>query len=172
MRLSLLSAITIVGCHHGVSALSSLSVDTTSGRAYGLVNGSAPDVAQFLGIPYGEAPVGELRFRPPQRKRRVRIIDATKPAGLCPQYHEDRDNYPSVYTYDAPWLQPWGNWTEDCLNLNIWTPYDRNLRATESLPVIIWIFGGGFYEGGLDTLAMDPSQWIQRSQSHIVVAIK
>lgn len=170
MRPSLLSAFAVVG-YQQASALSSLSVDTTSGRAYGLVNGSAPDVAQFLGIPYGETPVGELRFRPPQRKQRVRAIDATQPAGLCPQYHEDKENYPSVYAYDAPWLQPWGNWTEDCLNLNIWTPYDLD-STTEPLPVIIWIFGGGFYEGGLDTLAMDQSQWIQRSQSHIVVAIK
>ncbi|KAL4800374.1 Alpha/Beta hydrolase protein [Aspergillus venezuelensis] len=176
MRLTLGLTLAVLIQHGGtVNALANLSVNTTSGRAYGLVNGSAPDVVQFLGIPYGEAPIGELRFRPPVRKRPIAgdIIDATKPAGLCPQYHEDKERYPSVYTYDAPWLQPWGNWTEDCLNLNVWAPYNPipSSREESLLPVIIWIFGGGFYEGGLDTLAMDPSQWIQRTRSHIVVAI-
>src|SRR6266536_1312117 len=36
------------------SAVSSLKVDTTVGTVYGLANGTSPNVAQFLGIPYAE----------------------------------------------------------------------------------------------------------------------
>lgn len=155
----------------------SLKVDTTVGKLYGMINGSIPDVAQFLGVPFAEAPVGSLRFQPPQRKRPVpSVIDATKTSPNCPQHPLTTVTAPSVYTIDSPYLQPYGPWSEDCLTLNVWTPLrpqrSRNVSDSEGLPVLVWIFGGGFYEGGLRTNGMDPSQWIQRTGTHIVVAIK
>ncbi|KAL3443771.1 Alpha/Beta hydrolase protein [Aspergillus insuetus] len=149
-----------------------LQVDTTSGRAYGLNNGSKPNVAQFLGVPYGEAPVGALRFSPPKMKLPVGEIDATKSGPNCPQYYSNNvTRYPTVYSSDAPFLQPLLGWSEDCLNLNVWAPYTPHGNRSVLLPVIIWIFGGGFYEGGTNTLGFDASYWVQRSQAHIVVAM-
>ena len=42
-----------------------LLVNTTSGMVQGIFNSSAPDVRQFLGIPYAEPPIGDLRFAYP-----------------------------------------------------------------------------------------------------------
>lgn len=149
----------------------SLIVNTTAGQVYGMINGSTPDVVQFLGIPFAAPPVGDLRFAPPRPKQREsNIIDATKTSPNCPQYPLTTVTAPSIYTFDSPWLQPYGPWSEDCLTLNIWLP--RTANAKEKLPVLIWMFGGGFYEGGLLTNGMNPSTWIQRTQSHIVVALK
>ena len=154
---------------HPAAAKASLTVNTTVGRLYGMINGSTPDVAQFLGVPFAAPPVNELRFAPPQTKPAEAIIDATKIGPSCPQYPLTTTTDPSVYTFDSPWLQPYGDTSEDCLTLNVWTP----LHAVDGpLPVLIWMFGGGFYEGGLLTNGFDPSNWIQRTQSHIVVAIK
>ncbi|PWY90233.1 carboxylesterase, type B [Aspergillus heteromorphus CBS 117.55] len=61
-----------------------------------------------------------------------------------------------------------GGTSEDCLTLSIWAP---NNGKTD-LPVLIWIYGGEFTSGGTDTPAWIPSQWIQRSQEHIVVSIQ
>ncbi|PYH72311.1 chlorogenic acid esterase precursor [Aspergillus vadensis CBS 113365] len=153
------------------AAASRLTVDTTVGRLYGMVNGSAPDVAQFLGVPFAAPPVNELRFAPPQTKPAEGIIDATKIGPSCPQYPLTTKTDPSVYTFDSPWLQPYGPTSEDCLTLNVWSPLHAVNETDEPLPVLIWMFGGGFYEGGLLTNGFNPSNWIQRTQSHIVVAI-
>ncbi|KAL2843743.1 Alpha/Beta hydrolase protein [Aspergillus pseudoustus] len=172
MRTHVVFALTAIATGVSVGAIPSLQVDTTSGRAYGMINGSNPDVVQFLGIPYGEAPVGSLRFSPPKMKLPVGDIDATKSGPNCPQYYSNNATlYPSVYAYDSPFLQPLPGWSEDCLNLNIWTPYSTQHNSSELLPVIIWIFGGGFYEGGTNTLGFDASYWVQRSKSHIGVAM-
>lgn len=154
------------------AAASRLTVDTTVGRLYGMINGSAPDVAQFLGVPFAAPPVNELRFAPPQTKPAEAIIDATKIGPSCRQYPLITKTDPSVYTFDSPWLQPYGPTSEDCLTLNVWSPLHAVNETDEPLPVLIWMFGGGFYEGGLLTNGFDPSNWIQRTQSHIVVAIK
>lgn len=107
-----------------VSGVSTLHINTTSGLVYGMVNGSHPDVAQFLGIPFAAAPVGELRFAPPTTYEGRGTIDATRQSSLCPQYLLTKANSPSVYTYyDTPWLQPEGPVDEDCLTLDIRVPY-------------------------------------------------
>lgn len=152
-------------------ALNHLRIDTTSGSVYGMINGSHPDVAQFLGIPFAAPPVGDLRFAPPTTFPPQAIVDATRQGPLCPQYLLNKSDSPSVYTYDTPWLQPAGPIDEDCLTLDIRVPVS-NGPANGTLPVLIWLFGGGFYEGGTRTLGMDASPWIQRTKSHIVVAIK
>lgn len=158
-----------------VATLDTLRVNTTVGEVYGIVNESTPGVAQFMGIPFAEPPLGSLRFLAPQPKsRETRTIDATYTRPNCPQYPINKQTQPNVYTYDAMWLQPDGPTSEDCLTLNVYTPY-KTLAATNNtgpLPVLVWIFGGGFNSGGLEELVFDPSNWIQRTEEHIVVMIK
>jgi acetylcholinesterase len=60
--------------------------------------------------------------------------------------------------------------SEDCLTLSIWAP--ATVPATEKLPVIAWIHGGGLREGGTSVPYQLPGPWVQRSQAHIVVGIQ
>lgn len=91
-------------------------------------------VSAFLGIPYAEPPIDELRWRPPQpRKRWSTVRDATRAAPRCIQH--------------APYgeLEPANpRMSEDCLYLNIWTPAASDGAA---LPVLFWIHGGEFFAG-------------------------
>ena len=89
---------------------------------------------EFLGIPYAEAPVGDMRWRPPalyERKGDVRDepFNATAYRLPCPQ---------SGVSANAS--------SEDCLFLNVFTP-KRDRRAAGLLPVMVWIHGGCFVEG-------------------------
>ena len=58
---------------------------------------------------------------------------------------------------------------EDCLSLAIWSP--TNASDTSSLPVIMFMTGGGFNNGGIDIKYQLPHNWVQRTQAHIVVTI-
>ena len=62
-----------------------LFVKTTSGPVEGFYNDTAPDVRQFLGIPYAEPPIGNLRFAPPEDKRPTGTIEAKKLPPSCLQ---------------------------------------------------------------------------------------
>ncbi|KAJ5728538.1 chlorogenic acid esterase precursor [Penicillium malachiteum] len=159
-----LASATAVSSH----AVDILQLETTIGSVYGIINSSTPHVAQYLGIPFAEPSLGDVRFKPPQQKSRGQAIFANKTGPSCPQHLLNKQNAPSVYTYDAPCLQPYGAIDEDCLTLNVWTPLKK---SKEPLPVLIWVFGGGFYEGGLLTNGFDSSNWIQRTESHTVVAL-
>jgi acetylcholinesterase len=151
------------------SAVSSLNVDTSVGTVYGLINGTTPHVAQFLGIPYAEPPLGPLRWAPAIPKSPVESIDATAFSPSCPQYESV---IPSVYDIDARQFLISGPTSEDCLTLNIWAPVTTASNCSEKLPVLVWIYGGGFQTGGGQIEYQIPSQWIERTQSHIVVGIK
>lgn len=157
------------------AALDPLTVNTTVGEVHGMVNTSTPGVARFMGIPFAEPPLGSLRFLPPRPKSRENAtIDATYTRPNCPQYPINKQTSPNVYTYDAMWLQPDGPTSEDCLTLNVYTPYKALTASNDTgpLPVLVWVFGGGFNSGGLEELVFDPSNWIQRTEEHIVVMIK
>lgn len=67
--------------------------------------------------------------------------------------------------------------SEDCLTISVWTPAKaaeeaRKTASNAGLPVLIWFYGGGFATGGTDVPYQDPTHWIERSQSHIVVVYK
>lgn len=150
-------------------AVSSLKIDTTVGTVYGLINGTHPDVAQFLGIPFAEPPVGDLRWEPSIAKYPVEAIDATSFSPSCPQYDT---SIPSVYEIDAREFLISGLTSEDCLTLSIWAPYVPKSNCAEKLPVLVWIYGGGQVTGGAQIEYQIPTPWVQRSQAHIVVQIK
>src|SRR6476469_8940403 len=82
------------------------------------------DVRAHLGIRFAEI---EHRFAPPT---------PTKDSARGPGYG------PSPMQLPSPWLPQDLQFSEDCLNLNVWAP-----NAGTNHPVAVWLYGGGF-EGG------------------------
>ncbi|MEV0585123.1 carboxylesterase family protein [Nonomuraea sp. NPDC050310] len=111
-------------------------MDPQARTTHGWVSGRwAGDVAEFLGLPYAEPPVGELRLRPPRPPARwagVRPCHAYGPAAPQP---------PADYNEGVPELLRGG---DDYLNLNVFTPDPGG----SGLPVLVWLHGGGFAAGG------------------------
>jgi para-nitrobenzyl esterase len=107
-------------------------VTVEGGRISGVVDRG---VRVFRGIPYAAAPVGDLRWKPPQAVRPwTGIRDASRYGAECPQ-----TQYPEGSVYIRP-LQPQ---SEDCLFLNVWT----TAGAGEKRPVFVWIHGGALTKG-------------------------
>lgn len=156
------------------NAVSRLEANTTSGPVQGFVNDTTPNVAQFLGIPFAEAPIGLQRFLPPLPKSTEdRTINATRFGPSCIQYDYDPNGAPpNVYAVDVPQfsISPFDYQSEDCLSVNIWAPWQDT--ANKSLPVLVWVYGGGYGQGGGNVPYQNPSQWVERSGKHIVVSVK
>ncbi|KAG6368558.1 hypothetical protein INS49_002771 [Diaporthe citri] len=144
-----------------------LTVQTTGGEVTGFINATAPLVRQFLGLPFAEPPVGSLRFLPPiPPTKEPAPFNATTYAPACKQ---QRSSSTSLYTEVLTQFLINGPDSEDCLYVNVYAPLNP---VGESLPVFIYIPGGGFTSGGSNSLYKIPDQWIQRTQSHIVVIMQ
>ena len=148
-----------------------LTVKTSSGNVYGKIDDTNPDVRQFLSIPFAEPPLGSLRFAPPEPLKAPSsdVIDATEYPPSCMQWLGT--TRPSVYNRDVlefnlQGLNETGNVSEDCLSLAVWTPKEVN----EPLPVLIYVYGGGFSTGGIEVPYQIPTQLVQRRQDVIVVS--
>ena len=136
--LSLLLALAAALVFSGTSVASaasdtSLVVSTSAGWVRGMARRGGG--AEFLGIPYAEPPVGDLRWRAPVPARKWKGIRNAK-------------------AYGAPCAQPvLGDWNrsdalrsqEDCLYLNVIVP---EWPRKKPLPVMLWIHGGA-NTGGL-----------------------
>jgi para-nitrobenzyl esterase len=120
---------------------SSAVAKVAAGRVRGVVSGG---LEIFKGIPYAAPPVGNLRWRPPQPVKPWKgVRAATEFAPDCMQLPFPNDAAPLRTTP-----------SEDCLYLNVWAPRKRDGK---SLPVMVWIYGGGMVNGGSSPAAYDGS---------------
>jgi carboxylesterase type B len=160
-------------CYSSGGNFSEPVVHTPIGTIRGTFNPATPCVHEFLGIPYAQPPIGDLRFAPPQKPVLPRdnnnndndnddndnIIYATQLGPSCMQFLQTVPK--SVYTEDVNEFNLEGlNATscyisEDCLTLSVYTP-SNNKNKTENeneneneqgdrlLPVILFLHGGAF----------------------------
>ncbi|KAF8528406.1 Alpha/Beta hydrolase protein [Hysterangium stoloniferum] len=136
-------------------------VKTTSGTLLGTVQDG---VVSFKGIPYAQAPVGELRWEAPKAFVSQSIRSAKKFGPSCIQQFLFPTQILVVPLFNTPPLPE----DEDCLFLNVWTP--EKLHTTAKTPVMIWIHGGSLQFGSGATPAYD-GESIAKNQGVIVVSI-
>src|SRR5580658_7898156 len=109
-------------------------IATESGAISGVTEGGS---SVYKCVPFAAPPVGDLRWRPPVSLAPwtgTRKADAFAPACMQAGVSMPGETPPAV--------------SEDCLYLNIWTPAEAEMKTTrETLPVIAWIYGGGYING-------------------------
>ncbi|TAQ84606.1 hypothetical protein B7494_g7073 [Chlorociboria aeruginascens] len=116
-----------------------------------IIGTSLDSVEIFNGIPFAQPPVGPLRLKPPQNlTTALGTINATGIANACPQFFFDVDEsaFPTDILgllLDTPLFQTVTSAGEDCLTVSIRRP--AGTTNSSNLPVLFWIFGGGFELG-------------------------
>ncbi|KAH8798695.1 alpha/beta-hydrolase [Flagelloscypha sp. PMI_526] len=118
---------------------------------------------RFTGVPYAKPPLGNLRFAEAQLwEGKGTEVDATQFKPSCLQS--------SPFSRPDTGLNPWGN-SEDCLYLNIYTPYLPGRSFKPLKPVIVWFHGGGNTEGSGSDATFDGGPLSSRSDV-IVVSVE
>ncbi|KAI5285639.1 hypothetical protein KEM54_000409 [Ascosphaera aggregata] len=128
---------------------------------------SAGGVDSFKSIPFAVPPVGKNRLTVPEPiKESLGTIDATSYGAACPQFYfsveYDQGLIPTNIIgrlMDCPFFQEILDYDEDCLTLHIWRP--SNVNPDAKLPVLFWIFGGGFEVGA--SSQYDGTDWVKES---------
>lgn len=131
------------------------TISVSGGLIAGVLNKDG-DVRSFKGIPFAAPPVGDLRWKAPQPVKPwsgIRRCDQFGPSPMQPA--------PVPFgPWSAEFLIPKAPISEDCLYLNVWTgrglaastsaaeKRPRERRGGKPLPVLVWIYGGGFGSGG------------------------
>jgi carboxylesterase type B len=151
----------------------SVAVPAASGT---VVGSSLLGVESFKGIPFADPPVGPLRLKPPQKlSSNLGTFDATGTAPACPQMFASTESVDIVgkvldTLLSLPLLERVTG-QEDCLTIDVQRP--AGVKAGDKLPVLFWIFGGGFELGstgmydGASLLSFAKSQ----NQPFIFVAV-
>ena len=148
MHLRIKLALTIATLFAALTASPSFAqtpvVSIDSGKLGGTTQNS---IESFKGVPFAAPPVGELRWRAPQP------VEPWSGVRAANAYSADCMQVP--FPSDAA---PLGTTpSEDCLYLNVWRP--AGTHPGDKLPVMFWIYGGGFVNGGSSPAVYDGSKF-------------
>jgi para-nitrobenzyl esterase len=112
-------------------------VTVETGKLQGVAATGNSTVQIFRGVPYAKPPVGDLRWREPMPAESwpgVRAADQFGPRCMQQPLFSDM-----MFRSPAP--------SEDCLYLNVWTPANLGRSSRTKLPVLVYVYGGGFMAG-------------------------
>jgi para-nitrobenzyl esterase len=131
-------------------------VKVTGGTVTGV---QTEGLSEFKGIPFAAPPVGALRWKAPapvEPWNGIKEANAFGPACMQNAAMAKQMGHP-------------GTLSEDCLYLNVWTPAKT---ANAKLPVIVWIYGGGFTGGMTSTPLYDGAHFAQRGVVLVSIAYR
>lgn len=144
-----------------------------------VTSSSGKTARAFLGIPYAESTANHRRWKAPVTKRRWYKTRAALQYGpICPQetgqtkakllaaLHYDKLHSFQIKEFNKRLKKIIGQ-SEDCLSLNIWTPSE--VKVTTKLPVMVFIYGGGFVAGDSSDPLYDGS-YLAANKDVIVVS--
>ncbi|KAK3191602.1 hypothetical protein K4F52_002417 [Lecanicillium sp. MT-2017a] len=176
-----------VGCLLGLTSLAlATPVEPKNERRFAKVTVAYPEgtvvgrsllgTETFASIPFAEPPVGDLRLRPPVRfSGTLKDHDGTGISPACPQQYVDTDAKDLIskvgsIALQIPLLQQLTG-QEDCLKITVQRP--AGTKAGDNLPVLFWIYGGGFVLGATNTY--DATQFLEtavaQGQPFVFVAV-
>ncbi|KAF7284768.1 hypothetical protein GWI33_021636 [Rhynchophorus ferrugineus] len=125
-----------------------LPIGKVQGTTFASTNGQT--FYAWRGIPYGQPPVGELRFMPPVKATPCDcILDGSKDRAAC------------YFTWTEWPAIPAGH-SEDCLFVNVYSPEDINNNSITNRPVLFWIYGGSLQTGSGDFINTDPTAFLEQ----------
>ncbi|MDP4269207.1 MAG: carboxylesterase family protein [Bacteroidota bacterium] len=111
------------------------------------------DLTIFRGVPFAAPPVGQLRWKAPQQVAAWKGVKSAEHFAPSPMQAGN----------------PAGGKSEDCLYLNVWTPAKSK---SESLPVMVWIYGGGFSSGSTADYWYEGSKLAQKGVVFVSIAYR
>jgi para-nitrobenzyl esterase len=145
MQLRASAALFTLLCSVHAQELQTSQVHTPDGVLEGVISADGK-VRTFKGIPYAAPPVGDLRWKPPQPPQPwTGVRKAVEYGARCMQGPIYSD---MIFHDSGP--------SEDCLHLSLWMP--AAVPAQTRLPVMVWIYGGGFAAGATSEPRQDGGQ--------------
>lgn len=171
------------------------TVQTSSGPVAGHPASNNSLVSEYLGIPYGQSPTGDLRFAAPVKFTGSAALNGSSFVSLdrireallltiyqgysCPVKNSPM-SAPTAAEIDAANVtvagaltlsllsNSKGVYSEDCLNLNVWT---KPQTGDAKKAVLVWIYGGGFTSGSSATAGYN-GQNLAGQEDVVVVSLK
>jgi para-nitrobenzyl esterase len=138
-------------------------VTVGGGRVRGVWRG---DLWSFSGIPYARAPIGQLRWQPPQPPMPWNDVRSAAAFGPIAPQRVAEAGITSPSDPGADDAQ-----SEDCLTLNIWTPdipEVPTIAPGSGRPVMVWIHGGGFTSGSGSVLLYHGTELVRHGDVVVV----
>ncbi|HBG86824.1 MAG TPA: carboxylesterase, partial [Marinilabiliaceae bacterium] len=120
----------------------------------GILEGYVEDgLRVFKGVPFAAPPVGDLRWKAPQAAKNWEGVREAVEYAPAPMQGGN----------------PAGGKSEDCLYLNIWSPAES---SKDKLPVLVWIYGGGFSFGSTAEPVYDGSKLAKKGVVLVSIAYR